>query len=851
MVNFSYLTSVTLILLLQWHGLQGEGDVYSVDLSFLSKFETAYFIASEKRTEFFFPKRLDDGSVQHACLILPALSGSEVSCMSAASRSSEQVTSPTEAVKYAAELRGKFHGEWHILYRNAQTGVSSPVIEYVDYWVVAMETAPDLRVRVSMFPLAGSLVPGKMDFRYYVDTKEIPPSLSGSVLDSSYVKFSIQGVTSGLNVPLNLTELSSGENVEPGTWFTTMTPFIHIDTRPADARGDGSSDGSGGLSINGVPLGSTWRIPANNPGTSGSSSRGEPPESADVSRLSGYPSLGYMEFILTPESLLTNRKYSTIGRGYHNPSRVGVSGVRSPPQPVSQQNRLLSPNLLTDYSALYAARQNKPIRVCVWGTLSMDGQKNIFLQQIHYMNQSEFQFTWVVADIRHLEAEGKLGVWEQLQKQQQDAAFAQDQQAAVRSRLLAMPHVKIAASPFGGLVLDMGVLDIAPADGAPPASSVYSGQVGESESALYEWIAGRLRVAEGVFERISPPWVHDLYILMRNHIVDEGCDIIVYGNSRGYSSNVLITDTARVMGVPTVTELLNLFIDPGLVPSAVVGPSVYSIEHEKAMLFVDGDPTKPKEGIRTVVIPPSVDLDRFDPDKIAPQDVIRHPQCAMLPQPCFTVGFIARLSTEKNPGLFLQMAHILLKRDPFIRFTMVGDGDLMPFLRDLAGRLGILWAVDFVGWRAGEDLPRTMKGFDVVVNPSVRAWSETFCIANIEAMSMRIPLVTFAVGGIGEYVQEPEGGPGRTRGNFSVSPNAVVVNECSPHAMAAAVEALKNDPALRTSLGHAGRETVLHYFTVDRQMQQYGALYKEVMATKMQLSGLSHSGLGGRSTEEL
>ena len=44
--------------------------------------------------------------------------------------------------------------------------------------------------------------------------------------------FQIQGVTSGLNVPLNLTELNSEDPIEPGSWFTTMTPKVAIDTRP-------------------------------------------------------------------------------------------------------------------------------------------------------------------------------------------------------------------------------------------------------------------------------------------------------------------------------------------------------------------------------------------------------------------------------------------------------------------------------------------------------------------------------------------------------------------------------------------------------------------------------------------
>jgi glycosyltransferase involved in cell wall biosynthesis len=52
----------------------------------------------------------------------------------------------------------------------------------------------------------------------------------------------------------------------------------------------------------------------------------------------------------------------------------------------------------------------------------------------------------------------------------------------------------------------------------------------------------------------------------------------------------------------------------------------------------------------------------------------------------------------------------------------------------------------YLGW-LGEELPSALRGMDIIVNPSLRAWSETFCISNIEAMAMKIPLVTFAVGG--------------------------------------------------------------------------------------------------------
>jgi glycosyltransferase involved in cell wall biosynthesis len=94
----------------------------------------------------------------------------------------------------------------------------------------------------------------------------------------------------------------------------------------------------------------------------------------------------------------------------------------------------------------------------------------------------------------------------------------------------------------------------------------------------------------------------------------------------------------------------------------------------------------------------------------------------------------------------LTAARQLLRLYPFARFVVVGDGPLRESLQDLAGRLGISDRVTFTGW-VGSEVPLVLRGLDVMVNPSLRGWSETFCVANIEAMSMQVPLVTFAVGG--------------------------------------------------------------------------------------------------------
>ena len=162
---------------------------------------------------------------------------------------------------------------------------------------------------------------------------------------------------------------------------------------------------------------------------------------------------------------------------------------------------------------------------------------------------------------------------------------------------------------------------------------------------------------------------------------------------------------------------------------------------------------------------------------------------------------------------------------------MMGDGSLGGHLRELAARLGIGSAVQFAGMVAPSALPALLRRLHMVVNPSLIY--ETFCISNIEAMSMQLPLITFAVGGIGEYVAEPpipSPSPSSLDTEpFSVAANAVLVNTAQPAAIAAAALFLIEHPEVRLSLGRAARRTVESFYSVERQMRQYEDLYRSLV----------------------
>ena len=291
----------------------------------------------------------------------------------------------------------------------------------------------------------------------------------------------------------------------------------------------------------------------------------------------------------------------------------------------------------------------------------------------------------------------------------------------------------------------------------------------------------------------------------------------------------MLVHASKVVGAVTVAELLNLFVDEDSMPDVLIGPSHYSIEHTKNEIVLNEKfRHNPRAQMR--VISPAVDLDLFKVRKFVYTESDRgkkHIRKHMI----LRVALFARLAIEKSPGLFMMAAREILDKNPYFQFVIIGDGELRTNLVELSHRLNINNAVEFMGMLAGNELTEVLQTIDIVVNPSLRAWSETFCIANIEAMATGIPLVTFGVGGIGEYIEQEadsDDSHDSQTSLYQIVKNAILVNEPSPKAIAAAVMTLADDTDLRIRIGLAGRRTVESYFSIDRQMNEYASMYREL-----------------------
>lgn len=105
----------------------------------------------------------------------------------------------------------------------------------------------------------------------------------------------------------------------------------------------------------------------------------------------------------------------------------------------------------------------------------------------------------------------------------------------------------------------------------------------------------------------------------------------------------------------------------------------------------------------------------------------------------FRIGYVGRLTPEKNVRFFAQLERDLLAAGHHdFRIVLIGEGSEEKWLRANMGH------AEFSGWLTGEDLSRAFANMDAFVFPSE---TDTFGLAVLEALSSGIPAVVASRGG--------------------------------------------------------------------------------------------------------
>lgn len=190
------------------------------------------------------------------------------------------------------------------------------------------------------------------------------------------------------------------------------------------------------------------------------------------------------------------------------------------------------------------------------------------------------------------------------------------------------------------------------------------------------------------------------------------------------------------------------------------------------------------------------------------------------PRDCFVIGTVGRVQDVKNhAGLidaFLLLLQMLPGQRARLRLVIVGDGPLMPTIREKVAAEGIANLVWLPGART--DVAEILRTFSVFVLSSI---AEGTPGSALEAMATGLPVVGTRVGGIPEVVDEGVTG--------------IVVPPRDSPALAKAIAGYIEQSALAQLHGRAGLERVKEKYSMDAMLGGYLEMYDSLCDTKITL----------------
>lgn len=201
-----------------------------------------------------------------------------------------------------------------------------------------------------------------------------------------------------------------------------------------------------------------------------------------------------------------------------------------------------------------------------------------------------------------------------------------------------------------------------------------------------------------------------------------------------------------------------------------------------------------------------VDCQAFQPvvDRASPKQTLG------IPSNRFVIGYVGRLSPEKNLPLLLDAARKLIERRPNVHVLMVGQGQEHQALAAHAERLGITHHVTFAGF--APDPQPYYSAMDAFV---LLSRSEGLPNVLLEALAMGIPAICTPVGGIPAVITP------------DITGILIPLNDL--WATVAAVQRLMDHPQFAASLGQNGRRHVATHYSFNRRMERLCTIYQDLI----------------------
>lgn len=212
---------------------------------------------------------------------------------------------------------------------------------------------------------------------------------------------------------------------------------------------------------------------------------------------------------------------------------------------------------------------------------------------------------------------------------------------------------------------------------------------------------------------------------------------------------------------------------------------------------------------RSEVIYNGVDLNKFDHQLLSSYSIRRE---LNIPDDRILVGFVARMTKQKDPQTLIKGFKEALKLVPNLHLLLVGDGELRAAAETLVKTLQIEANITFAGFRL--DIPQVLQSIDVFVLPSL--W-EGLPFGLLEAMAMKKASIATPVDGSQEIIKDGENG---------------LFFPCGDYRALGAALVKVADKNLRDKLADNGLKTVQSTFGQENMVRRIEEAYHRVYAKK-------------------
>lgn len=178
-----------------------------------------------------------------------------------------------------------------------------------------------------------------------------------------------------------------------------------------------------------------------------------------------------------------------------------------------------------------------------------------------------------------------------------------------------------------------------------------------------------------------------------------------------------------------------------------------------------------------------------------------------------SILFIGRLVPEKGALILVEATALLAERGHRVHVTIAGAGPACGEIERHAERFGVASQIAFPGAVGQDDIHALYAGASIFCLPS---FAEGVPGVLMEAMAMRLPVVTTRITGIAELVEDGHSG--------------LLVSPGRPDELAEALERLLTDPSLRRQFGEHARDKVVREFNTDISARLLRDLFAEELS---------------------